>query len=85
MKRKVKELYRFLAARPSCKKLNVFLFECSLHGLGILNHQTENLSGKKNFINNIVPRFIPSGSSPIFIDVGANIGETKQKVGLVFI
>ena len=80
MKRKVKEFYRYLAARPSCKKLNIFLFECSLHGLGILNYQSESLSGEKNFIDNIVPRFFSPKSTPVFFDVGANIGRYSKSL-----
>ena len=45
----------------------------SLRGLGILNYRNDNESGEKYFIRKILPAVIEN-ESPVFFDVGANVG-----------
>jgi len=66
--------WRKLAARPSFRKINQFLFEGSLHGLGILNFQDEQISGERHFVHNLLPQYLsPNGST--ILDVGGNVGD----------
>lgn len=66
-------IYRKIFARSVFRKINLALFHISLRGLGILNYENDDVSGEKYLINKILPKIIKS-DSPIFFDVGANIG-----------
>lgn len=77
MGKTIKKLWRRLAARPSFRKLNELMFDCSLHGLGILNYQNEALSGEKHFVEQVLPIFIKT-ENPVIVDVGANVGSYTQ-------
>lgn len=68
-----------LAARHSCRKLNEFLFDCSLHGLGILNYENDRISGEDCFIKQLVPRYLEN-DEPTILDVGANVGNYTHLV-----
>ena len=73
MRKTIKKLWRRVAARPSFRKLNELMFDCSLHGLGILNYQSDLLSGEKYFVEQMLPQFLKT-DSPVLVDVGANRG-----------
>jgi len=73
MQKIIRKAWRRLAARSCFRKLNELMFDCSLHGLGILNFQSDELSGEKYFIEHVLPNYINS-DNPVMIDVGANIG-----------
>jgi len=73
MKKIIKKAWRALAARPSFSKINELMFDCSLHGLGILNYQTAELSGERHFVEKLLPLYT-NQASPLFLDVGANTG-----------
>jgi FkbM family methyltransferase len=71
--RYVSKLHRALFARPIFRKLNSRLFYLSLHGLGVLNYQNDEVSGERYLLQTWLPRAI-SGPKPVFFDVGANVG-----------
>ncbi len=60
-------------ARPVFRKVNEALLDHALRGLGILNYQTQELSGERYFIDKLLPKYI-DGTDPVFVDVGANVG-----------
>lgn len=63
--------YARIFARPSLVRWNHFLLQLSLRGLGILNYQNPELSGERNFIK----WALGGRTSPLIIDIGANIGD----------
>ena len=69
----VLKIYRWVFARPRFRKVNLALFHMSLRGLGILNYKNDRVSGEKYFIEKVLPVVIKN-SSPVFFDIGANIG-----------
>lgn len=70
----VLRIYRILFAYPVFGLLNTALFRLSLTGLGILNYENQRISGESYLIKKVLPRYI-SSAQPIFVDVGADIGE----------
>ncbi len=70
----MKRLYRYLFARPAFRSFNTSLFELSLSGLGILNYEDKVVSGEAHFIGRILGEKIRK-KSPVFFDVGANVGD----------
>ncbi|MES2438939.1 MAG: FkbM family methyltransferase [Verrucomicrobiota bacterium] len=73
MKYRILRLWAGLFAKPQFEKLNNFLLDLSMRGLGILNFENESVSGEQHFISTILPKY-SNGDSPILIDVGANEG-----------
>lgn len=65
-------LFRKIFLRKVFFNLNRIIFILSLRGLGILNYETNKLSGEDFFIQKI-SKFLNS-SDCVFFDVGANIG-----------
>ncbi|MFT3906195.1 MAG: FkbM family methyltransferase [Steroidobacteraceae bacterium] len=65
--------YRSLFARPRYRRLNNALFRMGLHGLGVLNFESSDVSGESHFVSRILPMLI-GGNQPVFFDVGANVG-----------
>ena len=74
VKRLGKSIYRTLFANRFSYKLNTFLLECSLHGLGILNYENHRLSGERHFVGVTLRRWLRGIDRPVFVDVGANTG-----------
>ena len=74
MKNFIINLYIRIFARRKFANLNMVLFHLSLRGLGILNYENDKVSGEKYLITNILPNVVTS-DSPVFIDVGAYIGD----------
>ncbi|CAN1563663.1 fkbM_fam, methyltransferase, FkbM family [Burkholderiaceae bacterium] len=70
MKNLVYNLYRMLFARKIFYKFNRLLYGMSLRGLGILNYETDKMSGEEYFIENYVSKI----NNGVVIDVGANVG-----------
>jgi len=70
------KVYRFLFARKIFYKLNKFLFRCSLSGLGILNYESDKVSGEDSFLR----RYLKNKKDVVIIDVGANVGNYSKKV-----
>lgn len=68
--------YRFLFGRKIFYKLNKILFNCSLKGLGVLNYESNELSGEKRFLSDYLQR----KNNCIVFDVGANIGGYSRMI-----
>jgi FkbM family methyltransferase len=66
-------IYRKIFARPFFQKLNLRLFYLALYGLGVLNYENDDISGEKYLIHSWLPKTI-TGPTPVFFDVGANVG-----------
>lgn len=52
------------------------IFKTSLHGIGILNYETEELSGETWFLNN----YLKGKKSPVVFDIGANVGNYSKTI-----
>lgn len=72
----VYDLYRVFFARVIFYKFNKFLYGLSLRGLGILNYESDKLSGEEYFIEH----HLPTNKSGVVLDVGANIGKYSKLV-----
>jgi FkbM family methyltransferase len=72
MKKLIMNIWRIVAARPALRKFNQLIFDCSLRGLGILNSENDKTSGEKFFTEVLLSKYI--NATPVFIDVGANVG-----------
>lgn len=70
----VRDIYRLLFARPRFERLNTALLELGLHGLGVLNYYDDRASGEKHLVERLLPK-ITKRPSPVFFDVGANVGD----------
>ena len=68
-------LYRNAFANKYCYNFNLFLYRCSLNGMGILNYENEKLSGEMFFIKKTLPRLLNSRDQLTFVDIGANSGK----------
>src|SRR6266487_4042201 len=66
---------RFLA-RPRFQRVNRFLLNLSLRGLGILNYRNAQESGETHFLAKILRCYYGPGSraAGVILDVGANVG-----------
>ncbi len=71
--RYVSKLYRTVFARPAFRKFNSRLFYLALHGLGVLNYQSDEISGEQYLLRTWLPKAI-GGPKLLFLDVGANVG-----------
>lgn len=67
--------YQRFFAKRKFYSFNSLLFECSLRGLGILNHKTATLTGELFFLQQHLKK-VPQGG--VVFDVGANIGHYSQ-------
>lgn len=72
--------YGRLFARPVFYRLNRFLFNLSLRGLGILNWQTDHLQGEHDNLKAILPGAAPGS---VVLDVGANNGDYSAVVAAI--
>jgi FkbM family methyltransferase len=72
--RLVSKLHRAVFARPIFHKFNSRLLYLALHGLGVLNYQNDEISGERYLLRTWLPNAIGGRKSPVFFDVGANIG-----------
>lgn len=69
-------LYRTLFARRIFYKFNKLLYTLSLRGLGVLNFESDKISGEEYFLKQYVSKI---GKGVIF-DVGANIGSYSKSL-----
>ena len=67
---RIYNLYALLFAKPLFSKMNKFLYNLSIRGLGILNYKTKKLRGESYWLKS----YLSNLSSPFTVDVGANIG-----------
>ena len=72
--------YRFVAARPSARRMNELLFDLSLHGLGIRNYENDVVSGEQHFIERVLAAHLEDATSPVVVDVGAHDGSYTAMV-----
>lgn len=76
MRKLVYDLYRLLFERTVFYKFNKLLYQLSLRGIGILNYESDKLSGEEHFIEHHVSK-IRKG---VILDVGANIGKYSKLI-----
>ncbi len=70
------KLYGYLFAKNIFRKFNMFLYQISLRGLGVLNYQSEYLTGEKAWLRG----YLKDKVKPIVLDVGANVGNYSKNV-----
>ena len=73
MKYQILRLWAGLFAKPQFERLNNFLLDLSMRGLGILNFENELVTGEYHFRSKILPKYCKE-DSPVLLDVGANEG-----------
>jgi FkbM family methyltransferase len=66
-------VYRWIFARQIFRTINLYFLNLSLRGLGILNYENTRVNGERHLITKVLPKIIKN-DSPVFFDVGANIG-----------
>jgi FkbM family methyltransferase len=74
----VKKIHRSVLCKKEFYGINMFIYKLALHGIGILNYESDEISGEKVFLKNIFAGM----ESPTIVDVGANIGEYSKKICL---
>jgi len=79
----VRAAYRRWFVGTRWYRLNVYLHELSLHGLGILNHENETLSGEQAALRRILGGAAARSGTPVVLDVGANVGDFSRRVKAV--
>jgi len=70
------DIYASVFSRTYLYKLNNFLFDASVRGLGILNYKNDVISGEHHFLK----QYLSSCQNPIVLDVGANEGLYSKDV-----
>jgi FkbM family methyltransferase len=76
MRDRLLRLYAFLFARRPFRKWNQFLFDLSVRGLGVLNHETPAATGESWFLAHQLAR----RPRPVVFDVGSNAGQYAAEV-----
>lgn len=69
-------LYRMLFARRVFYKFNKLLYNLSLRGLGVLNFESDKISGEEYFLKQYVSKI----ENSVIFDVGANVGNYSKSV-----
>jgi FkbM family methyltransferase len=72
----VHDVYAALFARKSLYKFNKLLYSLSLRGMGVMNFESNKISGESNFIN----EGLLNVHNGVFFDVGANIGDYSKSL-----
>ncbi len=68
--------WRQVAGRPRFRHVNKFLFDLSVHGLGLCNYQNDRVSGERVFVTKTLPTILSQlHRAPVLVDVGAHRGE----------
>ena len=70
------DIYTLLFSRKHFSKLNHFLFDASIRGIGILNYKNDVVSGEHHFLKHHLLSF----QNPTVVDVGANDGLYSTEV-----
>jgi FkbM family methyltransferase len=73
------DTYAFLFSRTYFSKLNTWLFDASIRGLGVLNYKNDVVSGEHHFLK----KYLSSCQNPTVVDVGANEGLYSSDVWAV--
>jgi len=74
MYEKILEIYAYLFAKPSFLRLNRFIFNLSIRGLGIQNYKNFKQTGESKLLG-VVREIYGSGKKLTVLDVGANRGD----------
>jgi FkbM family methyltransferase len=77
--RQVIRVWRFLFLRKILFKVNKFIYFLSLKSIGIMNYESDFLTGEK-FLVDSLSGYFNCLEKPVVIDVGANIGSYSDKV-----
>ncbi len=83
MKKHILRFWQKIATKPSFEKINILLFKCATHGLGILNFENAKLTGELNFIKKLLPLYIKK-KNPTLFDIGAHKGSYSKLLKSVF-
>lgn len=70
------KIYAFIFGRIFLMKFNKFLYQLSIRGMGIMNHENEYLNGENKFLSNLLKHT----QKPVIFDVGANVGKYSNKI-----
>lgn len=76
----LRRTYRRLFAHERWYRLNLFVHELSLHGLGILNYEDDAVSGELHFIKRALAGGGSEKREQVVLDVGANEGNYSTRV-----
>jgi FkbM family methyltransferase len=74
----IKNIHRSVLCKKELYEINMFIYKLALHGIGVLNYESDKISGEKVFLEKIFAGM----ESPTIVDVGANIGEYSEKICL---
>ncbi len=70
------DIYKFLFLKKIFFKFNKLIFDLSVRGLGILNHENSRLSGEDFFIKTVTK----NTQQFLALDIGANVGTYSNKI-----
>jgi FkbM family methyltransferase len=78
----ITDLLARVLARTRFQKLNRFLFNLSLRGLGILNYRNPRESGETHFLEKVLACYYGPGvtTRSVVLDVGANVGDYSHAI-----
>jgi FkbM family methyltransferase len=71
------------ALKAFAQFVNMDLLRVAYQNIGILNYKNHRDSGEAFLLSDVLPRII-TGSSPVFLDVGANVGQIAKGLRLEF-
>ena len=72
--KQVLNLWVRIFVRPCFYRMNHFIFNLSIHGLGVLNYISFEQSGEKWLLESYLSTSFGNGEGKIVFDVGANVG-----------
>ncbi len=78
----ITDLWARFLARTRFERVNRFLFNLSLRGLGILNYRNAKESGEAHFLEKVLACYYGSGggANGVILDVGANVGDYSRAI-----
>lgn len=79
MRRPLIRAYKRLFVRRAFLRLHQRLVNIGLWGLGVLNSETDELSGEAHFLSQL-PRYVRRDPELVVLDIGANVGAYAQLV-----
>jgi len=74
------DFYRKIFARQFFMRFNVFLYNCSLRGLGIWNYENMDVSGENNLVKKHLKNIAKERNEFVVFDVGANLGDYTKLI-----
>lgn len=73
MRRFLLLVYRRFFSNPNFFGFNLFIYECGLRGIGVLNYEDMDVSGERYFLTKTLPKIL-CRKPKLCMDIGANIG-----------